>query len=188
VGEISDKKLSSILKGCRKQKRSAQQALYMHFYDYAMSIAMRYSGNVMEAQEVTNDAFLKVFGKLDRYDEARSFKGWLRRIVVNTAIDYHRRNLKFAHHQDIETAFEVQNEEQVLSSLSEGELMEAVQALSPAYRTIFNLYAIEGYKHEEIAEQLGINAGTSKSNLAKARAKLKEIILHQAQASNYPSI
>jgi len=188
VGESSDKRLKSLLKGCRKKNRKAQKELYMLFYNYAMSVAMRYSSDPMEAQEIANDAFIKVFNKLDLYDEAKSFKGWLRRIVVNTSIDYHRKSMKFSKQQNIEDALHVSDPEQALSRLSERELLDFVQQLSPAYRTIFNLYVIEGYKHEEIAKQLGINVGTSKSNLAKARAKLKELILHHAQERNYSDL
>ncbi|MEM1135401.1 MAG: sigma-70 family RNA polymerase sigma factor [Bacteroidota bacterium] len=188
MGESSDKRLRSLLKGCRKKSRKAQKELYMLYYNYAMSIAMRYSNNLMEAQEITNDTFIKVFSKLELYDETKSFKGWLRRILVNTSIDYYRKSLKFSQYKDIEEAQNMHGEEQAISKLSEMELMEAIQQLSPAYRTIFNLYVIEGYKHEEIALRLGINVGTSKSNLAKARAKLKELILHHSQAGNYLEI
>ncbi len=160
----------------------------MLFYNYAMSVALRYASHNMEAQEITNDAFLKVFTKIALYSDDRSFKGWLRRIVINTAIDYHRKSLKFSHQKDIEEAHSVHTSEATLSRLSEQELLTQVQALPPAYRTIFNLYAIEGYKHEEIAKQLGITIGTSKSNLAKARAKLKEMISLHAQERSYTEL
>ncbi len=106
-----------------------------------------------------------------------SFKGWLRRVMINSAIDYYRRNEKHYHNLDISHAHYEPSQESALDQLSEQEIITAIQQLPPSYRMVFNLFAIEGYKHEEIGHKLGISAGTSKSNLAIARNKLKRILI-----------
>lgn len=176
--------LKSLIRGCRKGKRESQKELYAQFYNYAMSVCLRYSRNREEAQEIVNDGFMKVFTRLDKYNDSLSFQGWLRRIMVNSAIDFYRRNEKHYNHMDIVHASDVSTNADSISQLSEQEIMEAVQQLPPAYRMVFNLYAIEGYKHDEIAHKLGISAGTSKSNLAKARMKLKKV-LEETHTNNY---
>lgn len=168
--------LKSLIRGCRKGKRESQKELYAQFYNYAMSIALRYSRNREEAQEIVNDGFMKVFTRLDKYNDSLSFQGWLRRIIVNSAIDFYRRNEKHHNHLDIVHASDVSSSADSISQLTEKEIMEAVQKLSPAYKMVFNLYVVEGYKHDEIAQKLGISPGTSKSNLAKARLKLQKML------------
>ena len=123
-----------------------------------------------------NDGFVKIFSKMDHYTKGLSFKGWLRKVMINTAIDYYRRNEKHYHSLDITHAQYQYAYESVLDHLSEKEIIEAIQGLPPSYRMVFNLYAIEGFKHEEIAEKLGISVGTSKSNLSMARSKLQRVL------------
>ena len=165
-----------LIKGCMKGDRESQKMLYKHYYGYAMSVCVRYAHSVEEAQEIMNDGFLKVFTKINQYDPNRSFKGWLRRIMINTAIDYFRSNKNHYNHQEIEQAEGEQEKEDILRDLSYNEIIALVQKLSPGYRTVFSLYVIEGYTHEEIAEKLDINVGTSKSNLSKARANLRSML------------
>ncbi|HEY9049277.1 MAG TPA: RNA polymerase sigma factor, partial [Ohtaekwangia sp.] len=155
--------------------REAQKALYEYFYGYAMSVCLRYSKTREEAKEILNDGFMKFFTHVHQHDEQASAKSWLRKIMINTAIDHYRKNNKHYHHQDIEN-IAVQNistgatgNEQVAYE----DLIALVQKLPDAYRAVFNLYVIDGFSHEEIAEQLGIVVGTSKSNLFKAREHLK---------------
>ena len=152
-----------------------------------MSICLRYSKNRPEAQEIVNDGFIKVFTNLDKYSDTLSFKGWLRRIMINASIDFFRRNEKHYHAIDIIHAQGVMVNEESISKLSEAEIMQAVQHLPSSYRIVFNLYVVEGYKHEEIAQKLDISVGTSKSNLAKARMKLKLIMknLYGETCRNY---
>jgi RNA polymerase sigma-70 factor (ECF subfamily) len=176
VDHLPDKKLQATLKGCRKGKRQSQQELYMHFYNYAMSICLRYAHREEEAEEILNDGFMKVFQKIDLYSESLSFKGWLRRIMINASIDHYRKHEKHYHTLDIAEAARETDQSDQLSLLAEEELVGLIQQLPPAYRMVFNLYAIEGYTHEEIARQLNISIGTSKSNLSKARAKLQKMV------------
>jgi len=167
--------IKDILTACQRNERSAQEKLYRDFYGYAMSICLPYTKDKTEAEEVANDGFVKVFNHLISYDFSQPFKGWLRRIMINSAIDYYRRNKKHYNHDDIENAYDASSfDTNIIDQLSADEIMEQVQKLPPAYQMVFNLYAVEGYKHHEIAEQLNISEGTSKSNLSKAKAKLKK--------------
>ncbi|MFY0601469.1 MAG: sigma-70 family RNA polymerase sigma factor [Cyclobacteriaceae bacterium] len=143
------------------------------FYSYAMSICLRYSNNKEEAVEVMNDGFMKVFIYLKKFDFTKPFQPWLRRIMINCSIDHFNKENKHNRHNDLESAAEISNDDSQLSDISYDEMLVLVTELPPAYRTVFNLHAIEGYKHEEIAQQLGISVGTSKSNYFKAKQKLQ---------------
>jgi RNA polymerase sigma-70 factor (ECF subfamily) len=176
VNSEPDEQLAALIQACIKGDKNSQKALYKSFYGYAMSICLRYSMNREEATEVMNDGFVKVFTKLDKYDPSRSFKGWLRKIMINTALDNYRHNLKHYYQQDLETSPEIPDSGNVLSEMAYQEIVTMVQKLSPAYRTVFNLYVMDGYTHEEIAQMLDISTGTSKSNLFKAREHLKVLL------------
>lgn len=142
-----------------------------------MGVCLRYSRTRDEAIEILNDGFLKIFTKLDKYSQGLSFKGWLRKVMINSAIDYFRRNEKHYHTLDISHAHYESTNENILDQLSEQEIIAAIQRLPPSYRMEFNLFVIEGYKHEEIANMLNISVGTSKSNLAVSRNKLQKMLL-----------
>ncbi|MFN8357323.1 MAG: sigma-70 family RNA polymerase sigma factor [Spirosomataceae bacterium] len=165
-----------LLEGCRKGDRMSQELLYRQFYGFAMGICMRYTRDRDEAMEVLNDGFMKVFTKAELYDPEKPFKAWLKRIMVNTALDFYRQNVKHYYHEDIETAHSVSDTTPADSEIGYEELMGFVQKLSPAYRTVFCLFAIDGYSHEEVAESLNISVGTSKSNLARAREQLRKML------------
>ncbi len=151
-----------------------------------MAICDRYTSKHDDAIEILNDGFLKIFKEIHHYkpayaDVVSSFKGWLRKIMVYTAIDHFR---KYHKHQMVtqldDVVFQmVSVNEDALDKLSYEEIIRAVQELSPGYRTVFNLFVIEGLSHDEIAAQLGISAGTSKSNLFKSRLQLQKILLKQ---------
>lgn len=168
--------LEALLQSCREGNRKSQEMLYRQFYGYAMSVCMRYTRTRDEAIEVLNDGFMKVFTKSEKYDPERSFKGWLRRIMINTALDFYRQQVKHYFHEDVSEAAHTPVDETALGKLEHEELITLVQQLSPAYRMVFNLYVIDGYSHEEIAEKLEISVGTSKSNLARARENLKNML------------
>jgi len=145
-----------------------------------MGVCLRYSKDSDEAQDVLQMGFIKVFEKLDMYNRIGSLEGWIRRIMVNTAIDHYRKNKNiFLVNDDegyiLENA-KVESPDTIYSQFGEKDIMDAIQSLSPAYQTVFNLNVIEGLQHKEIAAQLNISEGTSKSNLAKAKQNLKKIL------------
>lgn len=182
---MSREELVKIINRCRKNDRNAQKVLYQHFYNYGMTVCYRYARDKEEAKEMLNDAFVKVFTKLDKYSNDLSFKGWFNKILVNTAIDHFRKNQNLPKTVDISNAYSYESKSSPLDDLSIEEIFKLVQNLSPAYRVVFNLYVVEGHKHHEIAEKLGISVGASKSNLAKARRKLQAMIIENNKISKY---
>jgi len=182
-----DKKLNKLLRACLRGKRRSQQALYEAFYAYGMSVSIRYAGDRDEAVEILNDAFMKVFLNLKKFDFNKPFRPWFRRILINCAINNYKANLNRPGEDTLDDHLHDAEQADVLSSINYREIIDMIQQLSPAYRTVFNLYVIEGYKHEEIAEMLNISVGTSKSNLAKAKAKLR-IILKDYFKTDYVSV
>ena len=146
-----------------------------------MAICLRYAKNEDEAKDILQDGFIKVFEKIDKYGFEGSFEGWLRRIIVNTAIDTYRKNkreysLNEAMVKDENTTIDFDETTSRYESLSVKDVVNSMQKLSPAYRTVFNLYVMEGMTHKEIADELNISEGTSKSNLAKAKLNIRKIL------------
>jgi RNA polymerase sigma factor (sigma-70 family) len=180
---LTAEELSFHIEACALNKRESQKLLYSSFYGYAMAICDRYAKKQDDALEILNDGFLKIFREIHNYkpaytDVISSFKGWLRKIMVYTAIDHFR---KYHKHQMVtqldEVVFQVQSvSETAIEKISYEELIRVVQELSPGYRTVFNLFIIEGFSHDEISKHLGISIGTSKSNLSKARKQLQKIL------------
>lgn len=169
--------LDKILKGCRKRQRKSQKELYEMFYAYGMSIALRYADSREQSVEILNDAFMKVFENIKKFDTNRPFKPWFRRILINTAITHFHKNKRRIELTDYEiTENSISQDETIISGISYREIVEIIQHLSPAYRTVFNLHVIEGFTHEEIAKTLKISVGTSKSNLAKAKKNLQVLL------------
>ncbi|TAE29626.1 MAG: RNA polymerase sigma factor [Cytophagales bacterium] len=169
--------LPDLLARCLRNDRRGQELLYRQFYGYAMSVCMRYTRSRDEALDVVNDGFLKVFTRLDQYDSTQPFKGWLRRIMINTALDLYRASVRHQHEDINEAQAASTDVADAYSQLAHEELIELIQHLSPAYRLVFNLYVIDGYSHDEIAARLSISVGSSKSNLARARENLRTMIL-----------
>lgn len=168
--------LSKILKRCSKGNRKAQEHLYSNYYGYAMSVALRYSRSSIDAEEITNDAFFKVFTKIELHNTEKNFKSWLRKVLINTALDHYRANKKNNNLILLEDVHDSSEEEVHLDNVEAEKIIELLQTLSPMYRMVFNLYIIEGYNHDEIAKKLGITAGTSRSNLTRAKQKIRELI------------
>lgn len=172
-----DETILKLIQGCIKEDRSAQKELYRHFYALSMGICLRYANNKLDAASIMNEGFYKVFAHIEKYDFTKPFTAWLSRIMTNAAIDHYRANLKFANSEDVNAYEHLGTAHDVIDTkLHYQDLLVMVQSLSPSYRTVFNLFAIEGYTHEEIASMLNISIGTSKSNLFKARAKLVELL------------
>ncbi len=166
----------TLVDNCQKGKKGNEKELYQHFFSYAMSIALRYSSDYEDALEIVNDSFLKVFKSIRKFENT-NFKAWLRRIIINTAADLYQKNKKYYFIEGMGNAtYDITSEELITAQMSYDDLLLQVQNLPPAYRTVFNLYAIDGYKHHEISKMLKISVGTSKSNLARARGLLKKSV------------
>src|ERR1700744_2196945 len=183
---MGDEDLHQLIRGCIKQDRKCQKMLYKTFYGFAMGICLRYATDRDEAAEVMNQGFFKVFTHIESYDMARPFKAWLGKIMMNASIDFYRANLKMAYAEDLDSAEHLSDGDTVDKNLNYEDLLKMVQRLPQAYRTVFNLFAMEGYSHEEIGAMLNINPGTSKSNLHKARQKLKQMILNADASAKRP--
>jgi RNA polymerase sigma-70 factor (ECF subfamily) len=174
--ESSNDRLLEILKGCLKQRRESQKSLYQEFYGYGMSICLPYADSRDEAAEILNDGFMKLFNNIRQFDLKKPLKPWLRAIMVNTAINHYRQKQRTIQAEEMDSANQESEAESIISGISYQEIITMLQTLPPSYRVVFNLYVIEGYKHEEIAKMLGITVGTSKSNLFKAKESLRNIL------------
>jgi len=176
---LHQKALEQLISGCIKKDNRSQKLLYETFSPKLYAVCLRYMNSREEAQDVLQDGFLKIFTKIASYNFEGSFEGWLRRIIVNTALEQLRKNKS-----KFEERFDESNHPQrPVTNSAEGklemeELIRALHQLALGYRTVFNLYVIEGFSHAEIAEQLGISEATSKSQLSRAKSILQQII-HQ---------
>lgn len=167
---------SELIQRCLNNEVLAQNELYRRFAGKMMGVCLRYAKNRDDAKDILQDGFVRVYINLKSFKGDGSFEGWIKRIMINTAIKHYHKNLKFSNNIDIEAAYDVGFDNNVLGKMAVSELMQLVQTLPDGYRTIFNLYIIEGYQHNEIAEMLGISEGTSKSQLARARNFLIKLI------------
>jgi len=167
---------SDLIQGSIEGDRQIQKTLYSRFAPKMYSVCLRYSGNAEDAQDLLQEGFIKVFKNLNKFRGDGSFEGWIRRIFVNTSIEHFRKKVNL---YTVSETQEVTIEDKglnVLDNLAEKDLMTMIQELSPGYRAVFNMHVIEGYSHKEIADILGINEGTSKSQLARAKTVLKKMV------------
>jgi RNA polymerase sigma factor (sigma-70 family) len=166
-----------IIGHCKKGSLKYQEMLYKLFYGYAMGISLRYSFSKDDALEVVNDAFIKVFNSINSYAGDKPFKPWLRSIVVNTAIDRRRKELKFQLNTDLEDAGPVMSYlPSAIENLNAQDILRLMKALPAIHITVFNLYEIDGYSHDEIAKLLAIPTSTSRTYLSRAKEKLRNIL------------
>jgi RNA polymerase sigma factor (sigma-70 family) len=172
-----------LVHGCVKGDPSAQKLLYQQFCRRMMSVCMRYANDREQAQDMLQDGFVKVFQKIGHFRGDGPLAGWIARTMVNTALDHIRRNKPYDHSLDLAEAEHLHQEDgQALSGMTTDELLALIQALPAGYRTVFNLFVIEGYAHREIADMLGISENTSKSQFMKARAYLRKLLPREAAA------
>lgn len=169
--------IDDLLEGCKAGNRKMQEALYMQTSSKMLAVCMRYAKDRMEAEDVLQMGYIKVFQKVKEYRGDGAFEGWIRRIMVNTAIESYRKNLRTMNVVPIEDAYEQPSTGFDFSRLGMQDLLKLIQNLADGYRVVFNMYAIEGYSHKEIAETLGISEGASKSQLSRARGILKEQVI-----------
>jgi RNA polymerase sigma-70 factor (ECF subfamily) len=173
---VDESIIQELIDGCKRKDRKSQKGLYQGYYSYAMRMCIRYAKDKDEAIELVNDGFLRVFINIHRYDKTKPFKPWLSTIMINTSIDHYRKQIRRMEMEELNAKHELEDQESILSHIHYEELIILVQKLSVAYRTVFNLFAIDGYSHEEISSMLSISVGTSKSNLFKAREQLKKML------------
>ena len=174
--------IEQLIEGCLSENRQSQNQLYNLLMPKMFVVCLRYSKNRDEAEEILQEGFIKVFEFIRQYKFNGSFEGWVKKIMVNCALQRYRSKSQMHAVVNIDiTAIEQPGNEDIISQIGTKELLKMVQQLSPAYRTIFNLYVLEGMKHREIAELLGISEGTSKSNLSDARALLQKAVNNSMQ-------
>ncbi len=178
-----DNNIVEIVSGCKNGDKKSQEKLYKMFYGKMMVICLRYADNPDEAKDVLQEGFIKVFNSLANFDFHGSFEGWIKRIMVNTAIDNFRKNKSavklFDNNVQLENLERQEEDEQentISNKIKTADILEAIHKLSPAYKTVFNLYAIDGFSHQQIADELNISIGTSKSNYSKAKQNLKKML------------
>jgi RNA polymerase sigma factor (sigma-70 family) len=153
-----------------------QRVLYQRFAPKMYGVCLRYAGNAEEAEDILQEGFIKVFNKMGSFRKEGSFEGWVRRIFVNTAIEHFRKKVRLQPITDYEEETIEGKYLSVLDNLAEKDIIQLVQQLSPGYRTVFNMYVVEGYTHRQIAEELGISEGTSKSQLSRAKQILQDLV------------
>ena len=170
---------TQLINSCIAGSKAAQVELYRTYAPTMFAVCLRYANDHHSAQDFLQEGFIKVFQNIDRFKGTGSFEGWLKRIFINTAIEQLRKNKKFAH-ADLDQEYQISNNDlNALDNLAVEDLLQLLKKLPEGYRTIFNLYVIEGYNHKEIADMLGISDGTSKSQLARARKTIQNLIQEQ---------
>ena len=172
--QVREAELDLIITGCLANDRKAQEALFRHFYSFLMPVAMRYSRDEQDAADIVNRAFMKIFKSMQTFDSAKgSLYAWTKKIVSNEGLDHIKIRSKFNYTDEIELALEPAIDNSAINKINSADLMAIIRQLSPATHAVFVLYAIEGYKHKEIAELLNISDGTSKWHLSEARKTLQ---------------
>jgi RNA polymerase sigma-70 factor (ECF subfamily) len=178
--------VKKLIKGCKRGDRKSQRVLYEALYPKMLGVCMRYSSDPSEAKDLVQDGFIKVFQKIKSFNYKGSLEGWVRRLIVNNSIDHIRKSRQMRYNYEEESNLlnmkdetpEIQEDKKLIRLKAEA-IVKLIQELSPAYRTVLNLYVVEDMSHKEISEQLGISEGTSKSNLSKAKVKLRELYNEQ---------
>lgn len=170
---------SEIIEACINKERWAQRILYEEFYPSMMVVCLRYSNNREDALDILHDGFIKVFKNISKYKLGTSLSAWLKRLMINTAIDFYRKRVR-RRTEDIDEVYDISNDDpSIISMLNAKDIIKCLNLLSPTYRAVFNLYVIEGYSHREIGEKLNISESTSRSNLVKARSKMRDLLLRR---------
>ncbi|ATP57515.1 RNA polymerase subunit sigma-70 [Pedobacter ginsengisoli] len=182
--KLTQYSINELLEGCKAGNRKMQEALYRQTAPKMLVVCMRYAKDTMEAEDVLQMGYIKVFQKINEYRGDGAFEGWIRKVMVNTAIESYRKNLRSMNVVPIEDAYDQPSTGFDFSRLGMQDLLKVIQKLADGYRVVFNMYIIEGYSHKEIAETLGISEGASKSQLSRARAILKEEII-KMEGINY---
>lgn len=165
---------ATLIKECVKGNAKAQRFLFDKFAPKMLTVCIRYAKNKSDAEDVLQDAFIKVFNKISEFKNEGSLEGWIRRIMVNTSLDQIRKNSKFSNDTDLEAvSYKLENNDFTFENLVSEDLLKLINSMPNGYRVVFNMFAIEGYSHQEIASTLGVTENTSKSQYLRARSFLK---------------
>ncbi len=165
-----------LVKGCARGDKRSLELLYKRYFSFAMSVCIRYTKDENEAMEIVNDSYMKVLDCLSGYDTSRPFKPWYGKVLVNTAIDSYRKNIKHNEHLSLNSITETEESEpEIETELSVNDILNLYRYLPENYKVTFNLFEIEGYTHEEIGQLLGVTASTSRSTLTRAKKMLREL-------------
>jgi len=177
--QISDMGIpAEVFEKCLHNEPHAQEALYKAYSSRMFGVCLRYAGNRMEAEDILQEGFIKVFRNLSSVSSHEAFESWIYRIMINTAITFYKKQLKFQNEVSLKNETrDATIPEDALSKLSYNELLRILQGIPPGYRTVFNLYVIDGYSHREIGEMLGIAENTSKTQLFRAKATMRKILM-----------
>lgn len=168
-----------LIEGCLANNRKAQEGLYRHFYSFAMTIALRYSRDELDAADIMSHAFIKVFKSMHTFDSTKgSLHAWIKKIVVNEGLTHIKNRSRFSENVEIETVAEPGINNAALEEMGAEEIMDLIKKLPPATHAVFVMYAVEGYNHREIGERLNISEGTSKWHLSEARKTLQQQLQH----------
>ncbi len=167
-----------IIRACKKNDKKAQKMLYNRFAPIMLGICMRYALSRPEAEDIMQEGFLKIFLKIKQYQGTGSFEGWMRKIIINTAISNYRKNLKHYYQDDLDNVSDINSYTVSYGEFTKDELLKVIRELSSGYRIIFNMFAIEGYKHKEIAKMLNIDVATSKSQYSRAKKIIRKNLIN----------
>lgn len=181
---MNESKLKDIITGCINEDRGSQGLLFKLFSAKMFALCLYYSKNKTDAEDYLHNGFIKVFHRIKQYKAKGSFEGWLRKVFIHMILEDFRKIKIRSIEIELDNNFNQDLQNDVISQINTKEMIKMVQELSPAYRLVFNLYAIEGYTHKEIGKMLNISEGTSKSNLARARISLQKKLKHQFQIVN----
>ena len=173
-----------LIKGCIQEDESSQRELFHRYAGKMLGVCQRYARSTADAEDIVQDAFIKVFEKIHQFKSEGSFEGWIRRIFVNTAIEQFRKKVKLYNVTEVQENTIEDKELDALDLLATKDIINIVNELSPGYKTVFNMHVIEGYSHKEIADTLGITEGTSKSQLARAKGVLKKMVETRLNKTN----
>lgn len=166
-----------LVEGCLNGDPRCQQKLYKQYYGQLLAVCLRYCRNREEARDILQDGFVKIFQSLPKFNHESSLRYWMKRIMANTAIDHYRKAVKVPFIIEATEAYDLSSGiADVVSDLTHREMLELLHELPDGYRIVFNMYAVEGFSHKEIAEELGITVGTTKSQLYKARIALQQLV------------
>ncbi len=178
--------VEELIEGCKASNRRSQETVYQLYAAKMMGVCLRYANSHEEAEDLLQTGFVKVFTKIATFKNEGSFEGWVRRIMVNNCLEQYRRNIRMLPVVDIESGGHQADVSFEVNTLETKDLLRLIQQLSPGYKMVFNMYAIEGYTHREIAQELNISEGTSKSQLARARQILQQKVIAM-EGINYAS-